>query len=187
MHIDHGGKMPFGQLILLPTELTLRSTPNGTRMYSAPIEELDKLHKKTHSWSNIEINKRSKDPKTTEADINKELKRIEGDLFRIKAKVELISGNHFQIIFNGNIIADHGLDKNDINGAFYENYDSESRTVELDIFVDRTSVEVFVDGGAFSTAHPLEDAQNSNGLEVRGRYVYNIKSLEVIELNSIWQ
>ena len=175
--------MPFGQLILLPTELTLRSTPNGTRMYSAPIEELDKLHKKTHSWSNIEINK----PKKTEADINKELKSIEGDLFRIKAKVELIWGNHFQIIFNGNIIADHGLDKNDINGAFYENYDSESRTVELDVVVDRTVVEVFVDGGAFSTAHPLEEAKNSNGLEVKGRHVYNIKSLEVIELNSIWQ
>ena len=58
--LDHGGKMPFGQLILLPTELTLRSTPNGTRMYSTPIEELDKLHKKTHSWSNIEINKPKK-------------------------------------------------------------------------------------------------------------------------------
>ena len=186
MHIDHGGKMPFGQLMLLPTELTLKSTPNGTRMYSTPIDELDKLHKKTHSWSNIEINKRSQEPKTTEAVINEELKRIEGDLFRIKVKVELISGNHFQIIFNGNIIADHGLDKNEINGAFYENYDSESRTVELDIFVDRTSVEVFVDGGAFSTAHPLEEAKNSNGLEIYGHNHYNIKSLEVIELNSIW-
>ena len=49
-----------------------------------------------------------------------------------------------------------------------------------------SSVEVFVDGGAFSTAHPLEEAKNSNGLEIKGRYVYIIKSLEVIELNSIW-
>ena len=175
--------MPFGQLILLPTELTLRSTPNGTRMYSTPIEELDKLHKKTHSWSNIEINK----PEKTEADINKELKRVEGDLFRIKAKVEFIQGYRFLVTYNGNSIADFGLSYNEINGAFYENYDSESRTVDLDIFVDRTSVEVFVDGGAFSTAHPLEEGKNSNGLEIKGRHVYNIKSLEVIELNSIWQ
>ena len=33
----------------------------------------------------------------------------------------------------------------------------------------------------------LEEAKNSNGLEIYGHSHYNIKSLEVIELNSIWR
>jgi len=37
--------MPFNQTVSLPTNLTLRKTPDGIRMYANPIEELEQLRK----------------------------------------------------------------------------------------------------------------------------------------------
>nr|WEI57636.1 putative GH32 family protein a [Drusus annulatus] len=41
-HIDHKG-MPFQGQLNLPTELSLRTTPDGVRMFNNPIKEIDQL------------------------------------------------------------------------------------------------------------------------------------------------
>ena len=43
--ITHDG-MPFKSMMLFPTELTLRSTRNGIRLFSEPVEEISQLHEK---------------------------------------------------------------------------------------------------------------------------------------------
>ncbi len=43
--------MPFNQQVTFPCELTLRSTPNGVRLFREPVRELATLHKTQDTWS----------------------------------------------------------------------------------------------------------------------------------------
>ena len=44
--------MPFNQQVTFPCELTLRSTPDGVRLFREPIRELATLHNNQDTWSN---------------------------------------------------------------------------------------------------------------------------------------
>ena len=53
-----GGKypaMPFNQQFSFPVELTLRSTPQGLRLFRQPVRELALLHAKEHRWENVTL------------------------------------------------------------------------------------------------------------------------------------
>src|SRR5690606_23730087 len=50
--ITHPG-MPFKHMMLLPTELTLRTTKEGVRLFSTPIGEIDMLQEKELSWRDL--------------------------------------------------------------------------------------------------------------------------------------
>ncbi|RZK67716.1 MAG: 2,6-beta-D-fructofuranosidase, partial [Pedobacter sp.] len=45
--------MPFNNMMLLPTELTLRTTKNGPRLFSEPVKEVNQLYEKKQSWTNL--------------------------------------------------------------------------------------------------------------------------------------
>jgi len=174
--ITHGGKMPFGQMMLFPTELTLRSTRNGVRLFNEPIEEIQQLHTKSYRWSNL----------SREA-ANEKLKEVSGDLFHIKMKVEIIQGTQFQLLFNGNSIASYDMNFNKLNDVFYESANTDTKTIELEILIDRTSIELYADKGAFTIVESLPEAKNNSGLEFKtGRSLVKIPYLEVYEMASIW-
>jgi len=171
--ITHGGKMPFGQMMLFPTQLTLRSTPNGVRLFNEPVQEIQQLHKKSYQWSNL-----------TREEANEKLKQVSGDLFHIKMKVQSIEGTNFEFRFNGNTMAKYDNNHNTLNGFFFENENKES---DLELLIDRTSVEIFAQGGAFTMVEALPDAINNRGLEFApGFSSIKILQLEVHELKSIW-
>ena len=44
--------MPFNQQVSFPCELTLRTTPNGPRIFREPIREIALLHKGQDTWTN---------------------------------------------------------------------------------------------------------------------------------------
>lgn len=46
--------MPFNQQMSFPAEMTLRTTPDGLRLFLWPIEEIASLVTKTHSWTNVD-------------------------------------------------------------------------------------------------------------------------------------
>lgn len=174
--IEHRG-MPFKHMMLFPTELTLRSTRNGIRMFSEPIEEIKDLHSKSHRWTDL-----------TPAEANEKLKSVEGELFHIKMKVQILDGTSFEFQLKGNPIATYTMNHNKINDEFFEVGDAESGSVDLELLVDRTSVEVFADQGRFSVVEPLREPRNDQGLAFGGRnFDYKIHYLEVHELKSIWE
>ena len=41
--------MPFNQQMTIPVELSLRTTPDGLRLFAEPVKELDALRTQTHS------------------------------------------------------------------------------------------------------------------------------------------
>ena len=175
--ITHGGKMPFGQMMLFPTQLTLRSTRNGVRLFNEPIQEISALHHKSHRWDQLDREK-----------ANEKLKGVSGDIFDIKMKVKIVDGTQFQFHLNGHSILKYDMNFNLLNGAFYQNQHADSGGIELEILIDRTSVEIFADHGAFTVVESLPAAKNNRGLEFGpGRALIEIPFLEVYELKSIWK
>jgi sucrose-6-phosphate hydrolase SacC (GH32 family) len=51
--------MPFNQMMLLPTELTLRTTKEGIRLFNVPVKEVDMLQEKEYTWEGIDANNAS--------------------------------------------------------------------------------------------------------------------------------
>lgn len=174
----HAANMAFNQMMLFPTELTLRTTKNGIRMFSEPIEEIQQLHEKSYSWSNIDIDA-----------LNENLSKIDSDLLHIKMSVEIEEGIRFILELDGNHLAHYSMNHNTLNDVFFEDDQVQTRTMNLEIIVDRTSLEIFAQSGAFTMIQERKEAQkdaaklflNPHGSKLK------IHHFEVHELSSIWK
>ena len=74
--------MPFSQMMCFPTELTLRSTNEGPRIFSEPVNAINSLHKKAHDLLGLTI-----------PEVNENLKEIDHDLLHVVARVESFINN----------------------------------------------------------------------------------------------
>lgn len=174
-NIDPRG-MPFNSMMLFPTEFTLRTNREGVRLYSEPIEEIEKLHSNTYTWKDL-----------TKGEANEKLKTIEGDAFHIKMKIKIVDGTDFSFKYQGNSILNYDMNKNNLNGHFYGGDKIEELTFYYEILVDRTSVEIFADHGKFSVVDPLKEAKSKNGFEFELNWpTIEIEELEVNTVESIW-
>ncbi|HBE40046.1 MAG TPA: 2,6-beta-D-fructofuranosidase, partial [Bacteroidales bacterium] len=73
-----------------------------------------------------------------------------------------------------------------INGLFYSPEERTSMEISADIIIDKTSVEVFVDNGAFSYAIERKAVEgNRDGFNFFGRNL-EVKELKVCSMKSIW-
>jgi fructan beta-fructosidase len=84
---------PFNGLISFPTELTLRNTANGVRMFNEPVKEIEKLHVKAHKWDSL-----------TPKQANEKLKSIDSDLLHVKCVIENINAIAYSIIFDEDVL-----------------------------------------------------------------------------------
>ena len=74
-----------------------------------------------------------------------------------------------------------------VNGTFYSPEDMTSMELTADIYIDRTSIEVFIDGGAYSySIERKADVKNTEGFHFWGNNI-DVKNLEVYTVKSIWQ
>lgn len=139
-NIDHRG-MPFRGQMLLPTELTLRSTKDGVRLVSKPIAEvaslLNPLCSSKDALSSQEANKV----------LNSYLKQ---DGLHLRATLNLTYATSAGLKFDGQTLVDYDLNRNTLNGQFYSPQDPTSLSLTMDIYIDRTSIEVFIDDGLYS-------------------------------------
>lgn len=169
--------MPFKQLMLLPTELTLRTTKEGIRMFSTPVKEIDMLQGKESSWNNLNSREASDALKEYGNSVS----------FRIKTTIKLSHSTDAGLTLNGQQILRYDLNFNQINGLFYSPEEKTSMEISADIIVDKTSVEVFIDDGAFSYAVERKSVPgNRDGFRFFGNNI-EIKSLKVYPMKSIWQ
>ena len=169
--------MPFNQMMLLPTELTLRSTRDGVRLFSYPVSEINALQEKEYSWDALKKN---------EAD--EMLKQFKNnDYLRIKTTFKLYHANSAGLTLNGQPIVDYNLAEGLINNIFYSPEDPTSKELSADIFIDKTSVEVFIDGGALSYSMQREGLPgNRTGLSFFGDPETEVVRLKVYPMKSIW-
>ncbi|MHC4206208.1 MAG: GH32 C-terminal domain-containing protein [Planctomycetota bacterium] len=181
--------MPWNQMISFPLVLSLRTTEDGIRMFAVPVEEVQKLHKKKHSFSDEII------------DGNETLSGINGELFHIKAEFEVGDSDSFGLIVREyNITYDAEENRIICTGPeseigperFHEPYSEPLKPVggkiTLEILVDRTMVEVFPNNGRYYFPMGAYLVDRDPAIKVfseGGKTILN--KLEIYELKSIWK
>ena len=140
-NIDHKG-MPFRGQMLLPTELSLRTTKDGIRLVSKPIAEVATLLKPLYASDKV----------LTSQEANEALSTFHFSLFtfHLRATLNLSYATSAGLRYSGQNIIDYDLNRNTLNGQPYSPQDPTSLSLTMDIYIDRTSVEVFIDDGLYS-------------------------------------
>lgn len=168
--------MPFNGMMLLPTELSLQNTKNGPRLFSVPIDETQQIFNSMGKWDTLSSDK-----------ANKILDNFKDeDCLRIKTTFKLSHATSAGLSLFGQHLIDYDLNANKINGVFYSPNDMTSMEISADIYIDKTSVEVFIDDGAYSYSMEKKFSQdNKDGFHFWGNNI-EIKNLEVFEAKTIW-
>jgi fructan beta-fructosidase len=169
--------MPFNQMMLSPVTLTLHTTEEGPRMFAEPIREIDKLHTKQWRWEN----------KILKPQENL-LSGISGELFHIRAEMKVDDAQEI-----GFTIRDVPV-KYDVRKQQLSCRDKTATLkpvkgyIRLEILVDRTSIEIFGNGGRIYMPIGVILAGNSRSLDMFTKAGdTEIRSLEIFELSSIWR
>jgi fructan beta-fructosidase len=184
----NGGRypdMPFNQQMSFPCELTLRTGPDGLRLYRYPVREIELLRGKTQAWSNLAL-----------APGKNLLGDLCGELFDVEA--EIAAGAAKEVAFSiwGHKLAyepeaqklvsywpagkkSSGVQKMDLAPI--------GGRIKLRILVDRASVEVFANDGRVAASLCFLPAEGSKPLELScDGGTAKIISLKVHELKSAW-
>ncbi|GEM69389.1 2,6-beta-D-fructofuranosidase [Sphingobacterium mizutaii NBRC 14946 = DSM 11724] len=170
------GDMPFNGMMMLPTELTLRATKDGPRLFSVPIKETEKLFTKVDSWKNL-----------TAAKANELLHQYsDKDKLRIKTKIKLSHATEAGFNLYAQRMISYDMNSNMLNGMFYSPEDPTSMELSADIFIDRTSIEVFFDNGIYTSYLDRKpDKNNTEGYHFWGNNI-EVLELEVYVVKGIW-
>ncbi len=139
-----GGKypaMPFNQQMSFPVELTLGRFGEGIRLCRKPVEEIERLHTHAHTWE------------------NRTLKGAENlipdtacELFDVRAQIELGSASAFGVSVHG---TDLTYDAAEGKLRYLDKEISLPPTdgrLDFQLLVDRTSLEIFGNGGKVSAS-----------------------------------
>ena len=177
--------MPFRGLMLLPTELTLRTTKDGIRVLSKPIAEVASLLKPLYS-SEKALNEQEANAALDKA---LPLKRVGGA--HLRATLNLTYATSAGLRMNGQNIIDYDLNRNTLNGQFYSPQDPTSLSLTMDVYIDCSTVEVFIDDGLYSFSMqsprpPLGTGKAPKGLEFWGTDI-SVSDLRLDAIESIWQ
>lgn len=172
----HRGMNVNGQM-LIPTELTLASDKEGPRLINRPVREIDAICVPAGKWSGLTQGQAE--------DKMKEYANSDQGL-RIRTTLRLSHATDAGIALAGQRLVEYDMNSNSLNGFFYSPLDPTSMELMADIFIDRTSVEVFIDGGrySYSMERHLPDGQREP-FRFYGNNV-TVKDLEVFTIPSIW-
>ena len=172
--IDHPG-MPFHGQMLLPTELSLRTTKDGVRLVSVPVREVESLCTPLGSWQNL-----------SQDEALRTIRQFDNpDGLRIRATIALSHATDAVISLGGARLVDYDMNGNMLNGMPYSPDDPTSMELTVDIFVDRASAEVFVDGGLFSYSFGRERRPGQDSFDIRGNRL-TFKNLEISRVEPVW-
>ena len=162
--------MPFSQQVSFPCQLTLHSTSQGLRIFREPIAEVTKLNTGEHHWKDVTL------------EDGKELNLAKtGDLYHVKAEVDIAEGAQLQFNLRGEMVTltRHSVESGPAKG----NVIGEVKSVE--ILLDRGSIEVFVNRGELSsTRFALPSTEGLSVQAVHG--TVKIQMANVFALKSIW-
>jgi len=162
--------MPFNQEVSFPCELTLRSTPNGPRIFREPIHEISLLHNGEDAWTN----------RTLAAGEELPLEPA-GQSFHIRATLSIPPGA--RLTFNIRGVPLVLTSKTIASGTDPVPVAGEIKSVE--ILVDRASIEAFVNQGEISSTRFVLPTQNGLSVKIEGASV-TLQSLTVYPLKSAW-
>ena len=169
--------MLFSQQMSFPCELTLRTTPEGIRMFRQPVKEIETIQRREHAWRNMPL----KPGENLLSD-------VAGELFDIRAEIELGDATEIEFAVRGEKVK-YSTTQRQLSGlGGCAHLDPVENRIQLQILVDRTSLEVFGNAGRVSMSFCLvPDPENESvGLSAAGGTA-SVVSLKVYELCSVWR
>ncbi len=167
MRFSYFPGMPFSQMVSFPCQLRLVSTPDGPRVYREPIAEVSHLSSGEKSWKDMEL--------------GSSLSLAEdGELFRLRAEVSIPAGSKLTVSYRGVPVTftSASVASGDAHGTT-----SEVRTIEM--LLDRTSIETFVNGGEISSTRFVLPSGHGLTMSAEGGAV-RLKSVVLDRLKSVW-
>lgn len=176
MGVDATG-MPFNDMLTFPIELTLRTTDEGVRMFAYPAKEIESIHAKEYTWTDVQLKPGQNI-----------LSNIAGELFDIEAQFEVGDADELGFILNGVSLV-YNVDDNKLS---CEDWDAKLKPVDgkirMRILVDRLSIEAFAnDGRVYMPISSETPEESEKGLEIftKGGKT-KVNSLKIHKLKSIW-
>ena len=173
--VAHPG-MPFNGMMLLPTELTLKTTCDGIRMMSKPINEVQSLFQNVLSCTDV----------LSAASANQMLVSLrQKDCLHMSFTLHLDHRTSAGLSLSGRNILDYDSNFTTINGQSYSPQDPTSMDLTVDVYIDHTCVEVFIDEGLYSYSMEWHD-RKPEGFRFWGANL-TVSRLKVDFVRSIWQ
>jgi fructan beta-fructosidase len=153
-----GGSFPgmsFNQQLSFPCVLTLRSTPNGPRLYKYPASEIEKLYGKSFSCSNLALSA----GKHT-------LPGLSGDALDISAEIDPGTSSVTAFTFRGATLAYDAANNRLIGPSGSAPLVPINGHVTLRILVDRSSIEAFGNDGQVAVSSTFEPTAGAPDVEL---------------------
>jgi sucrose-6-phosphate hydrolase SacC (GH32 family) len=168
--------MPFNQQMTVPRTLALRTTPDGFRLHFAPVRELEALRGAEHRWQDLTL---GAEPRVLEG--------IGGQLLEIAATLEPGSAEVVRLDLGGPTVEFSAREKRLTALGRSAPLRPVDGRIELRILRDRTSLEIFANGGIVQMAScflPAGDPAPLTLAATGGEAV--VRELRAWELRSIW-
>jgi sucrose-6-phosphate hydrolase SacC (GH32 family) len=155
--------MPFNQVILFPTEFKLRSTKDGLRLCATPIEEIARLRKKAQTWSALSLD-----------NVNQKLRSAGTGPLDIKLTVTMTAEDTLTLRYEGAIL------------ATMQAADLENGSGSLELLIDKSVVEIFVNQGSryIVTEAPPAAGGRLECSVATGKT--SVRELQIYQMKSIW-
>ncbi|MGL4944456.1 MAG: glycoside hydrolase family 32 protein [Thermoguttaceae bacterium] len=135
--------MPFNQQFTVPRELTLRTTPQGVRLFMEPVRELESLRIADSLVEKRNVNVTPRDGV---------LIATEGDLLDAEITIDLGKALRVGVQYGDESIVYDTTDRTISLSGTHAPLELRDNKLTLRIVVDRTSIEVFAEGGEVQIA-----------------------------------
>ena len=177
-------EMPFNGQMTFPSQLSLTHFNFGYKLIRKPVTEIEKLHNKHYKWEN----------KGLIPGINENiLKKIKDDCLHIIGEFDLKTSDNFGFMIRGSkkvpgaeILYNVKRGTLSVLGLTVPLMPVDNK-ISLEILVDRTSIEIYANGGqtVISNCFTPEEGANDLSLFTNGGELGVVK-LDVYSMNSIW-
>jgi fructan beta-fructosidase len=169
--------MPFNHQFTVPRELTLQTTPQGhVRLYMEPVEELKTLRGKKSEISKITV-----EPDKEFLIFNK------NDLFDMEAVVSLGDAKRLTLNIVGLKVEYDVTEKWIALDGIRAPLELKENVLKLRMVVDRTSMEIFAQGGEVQIAKVFRPKDGDTVVDSRDVAVKADGGIVVIEHAKIWE
>jgi len=169
-------EMPFNQQMNFPVELTLRTTDEGIRLFANPVKEIASLHDKSFRLD--------KTPLAVDAT---PFEGPGGELLHIQVAIDPSDVKRIVLTLRGEVITYDAVEQTLRCGDKSAPLPVVDGHIQLEILVDRLSIEIF--GNAGRIYMPMGKALDLNNtslsISAEGGKA-KIHSLNVHQLNSAW-
>ena len=168
--------MPFNQMILFPVTLTLRTTPEGLRMYAEPVREIENLHKNEKKLKNAKL-----------SSARKLMSELKCELYRIKASLKPEGAAEVGFSIRGIEVVYDVKNKSLKCGDQSAPMEAIDGQISLELLVDRTTIEIFGNDGQIYMPIKMNLTDKAKSYDILSKQGNcKVESLEIYELKSVW-